>query len=159
MEKNDAIARNLTSRTAAAGPVHRRACCAAGWGKVAAFGDRLWGAAVHGAWRLDPVGMSALIAGADADRDQLEESFHRLDDELNGAVALVGGAVAQALDLFLTDAVGVSAKARAHASRTIEAARQALNAYENADEEMARHFHDAAQHQFQPSRFSARIPR
>ena len=64
---------------------------------MAAIGDRLWGTAAHGAWRLDPLGMSALIAGADADQDQLAESFHRLGDELNGAVALVGGAVAQAL--------------------------------------------------------------
>ena len=117
------------------------------------------GAAVHGAWRLDPVGMSALIAGADADRDQLEEILRRLDDELSGAVALVGGPVAQALDLFLTDAEDVAAQAHVHASRTIEAARQALTVYENADEEMAGHHRAAAQHQFQASRFSARIPR
>ena len=109
---------------------------------------------------VDPTGMSALIAGTESDRDQLDENLRRLGEDVSGAVTVVGGPVAQALGRFLADADDIGGQARERALRTIEAARQVLRGYEDADEEMAGHHRAAAaQHAFEASRFSAKVPR
>lgn len=117
------------------------------------------GAVVHGAWKVDPAGMSAVIASAEADIAHLNDILRRLDVEAAGAVAVVGGPVAQALDRFLADVEAVGVQARDRASLTVDAARRVLGEYGNADEQMASDNHAASVHlEFQASRFSARVP-
>lgn len=102
--------------------------------------------------------MAAVIAAAESDRDQLDEILRRLDVEASGAVAVVDGPVAQALDMFLADVEEIGGRTRDRASWTIEAARRVLSEYGSADEQMASGHAAAAQQVFHTSRFSARVP-